>query len=193
MKEFFRKVKADILVTSIICIILGCVLLFYSDIAIGLVCSLIAATLILLGCISVITFLTSHFTQTFSLITGLLLLILGIWFWRDPAILASIIPCVIGLILVWHGCQSFGIALETKKELYDKWWGVLLASIVLILLGVFIIVYAFYVTDFAVKLLGVALIYDAISNFVILSRAAKVRKAMKQEAEAIDTEGKEIP
>ena len=42
------------------------------------------------------------------------------------------------------------------------------------------------------KFIGVALIYDGISDLWIVSRTAKAAKAMKQEAEALDVDYKEV-
>lgn len=192
MKELLKRIKADVLISSVVCILLGVLLLFKADMAVNLVCVIIALTLIILGVVYIIGFLTSHFVNMIGLIGGLLMLIFGIWFYVKPEVLASLIPCVIGLILVVHGMNSIRIATETKNNNYDKWWSVLLAALLTIILGVLIIVFAFRVATFAVQILGVALIYDAVANFWIVAKASSAAKRMREEAEAIDTEGKEV-
>ena len=192
MREMLKKVKADVILSSVVSVILGAVLLIKADTAVELVCKCIAVALMVFGALYVILFLSSHFTQTLNLIVGLILLIFGIWFWANPGVLASIIPGVIGVIILVHGISSLKIALETKNNQYDKWWSVLLAAMMTTVLGILIIVFAFRITTFAVRILGIALIYDAVSSIWIVARASKAAKAMSQEAGAIDTEGREV-
>ena len=59
-------------------------------------------------------------------------------------------------------------------------------------LGIICIVNAFGVVSLAMKFIGVALIYDGISDLWIVSRTAKAAKAMKQEADALDVDYKEV-
>ena len=54
------------------------------------------------------------------------------------------------------------------------------------------IVKAFEAAQIAFKLIGIALIYDGISDIWIVSRAVKAAKQMEQDLNAIDTEGKEL-
>ena len=60
-----------------------------------------------------------------------------------------------------------------------------------LLLTVAGIVNAFGVVRLAMKFIGVALVYDGISDLWIVSRTAKAAKAMREEAEALDVEYKE--
>ena len=51
---------------------------------------------------------------------------------------------------------------------------------------------SFEAAQIAFKLIGIALIYDGISDIWIVSRAVKAAKQMEQDLNAIDTEGKEL-
>ena len=50
----------------------------------------------------------------------------------------------------------------------------------------------FVALDTVVMLIGIFLIYDGVSNIWIVSRVYKNAKRLKQEAEALDAEAKEL-
>ena len=95
-------------------------------------------------------------------------------------------------LLIWHGISDIKMAFETKANGYEKWWSPMILGIISLALGIICIVNAFGVVSLAMKFIGVALIYDGISDLWIVSRTAKAAKAMKQEADALDVDYKEV-
>ena len=68
----------------------------------------------------------------------------------------------------------------------------MLLGLISFILGILCIVKAFGVASFAMKFIGIALIYDGISDLWIASRVIKTAKRMKQEESALDVEYKEV-
>lgn len=82
--------------------------------------------------------------------------------------------------------------MEAKNGSSSGWISCLVLAIVNLVIGVLLIVKAFEAAQIAFKLIGIALVYDGISDLWIVSRAAKAAKDAEQEINAIDTEGKEV-
>ena len=89
-------------------------------------------------------------------------------------------------------CTTESANLRYGTHGYEKWWSPMILGIISLALGIICIVNAFGVVSLAMKFIGVALIYDGISDLWIVSRTAKAAKAMKQEADALDVDYKEV-
>ncbi len=189
MKEFFRTHKSDVFLSALLCIVLGIVCFLYPVEILTTGSRIIAAAFLVVGFFLIIMFLLSRMMAVFGLISGIILVLLGVWIWASPDNFASIIPFVVGIIVLSHGISSLRIAAETSKMHYDKWWSVLLSGILMIVLGVVIMIYAFRVMTLAVQVLGVSLIVDGILNLFVMSGYRAARKSYE---DVIDVEGKEL-
>lgn len=192
MKETLKRVKADVTLSAILCVTLGVVLIFWSEETINVICKAIAIGLMIIGVVNLTGFFVSRFKQTFTGILGAIVLLIGFWIFLRPDAVVSLVPIVIGVILVVHGIKDISLAVEIKRNKYKKWWSVLIMAVISLALGVLCIVYAFGLVKMAMKIIGAALIYDGLSDLWIVSRAAKAAKNAKQLADALDVEYKEL-
>lgn len=192
MKETLKRVKADVILSAILCFALGVVLIIWSTETINILCRVLAAGLMIIGMVNIISYFRDKRMHMFSGVLGLIVLLIGVWLFFRPDSVVSFIPIVIGVILAVHGAQDIKLAIETKRNGYEKWWSVLLMGVVSLALGVVCIVYAFGVISLALKVIGVALIYDGLSDLWIVSRVSKSAKQKKLEEEALEAEYKEV-
>lgn len=192
MKETLKRIKADVILSALLCVALGVVLIIWSDETISAICMLLAFGLIVMGIVNLVGYFTNHRLTSFNGMLGLILIVVGTWLFARPEYIAMIIPIVIGVMLAVHGISDIKMAFETKANGYEKWWSPMILGIISLALGIICIVNAFGVVSLAMKFIGVALIYDGISDLWIVSRTAKAAKAMKQEADALDVDYKEV-
>lgn len=192
MKDVLKKIKMDVILSAVLCMLLGVVLIIWSAETVSIICMVLAGGLVVMGVVNLIGFFTNHGWNTFSGMLGLILVLVGIWLYMRPEYIAMIIPIVIGVILAVHGLGDIKLGFETKANGYDKWWSVLLLGVISFALGIICIVNAFGVVSLAMKFIGAALIYDGVSDLWIVSRAAKAARHLKQEADALDVEYKEV-
>lgn len=192
MKEALKRIKADVILSALLCIALGVVLIVWSAETIKIMCWALAAGLVIIGVINIISYFRDKRMHMFSGVLGLIVILIGIWLFMRPDSVVSLIPIVIGVILAVHGIQDVKLAIETKRNGYEKWWSILLMGIVSLVLGVLCVVYAFGLVTLALKFIGVALIYDGLSDLWIVSRASKAAKQKKLEEEALEAEYKEV-
>ena len=114
MKDFFKRVKADAIMSAVLCIALGVVLIVWPGETINIVCKVLAAGLIILGGIELFSYITNRNGYMFTGILGLIVLIVGVWIFLKPSSIVSLVPIVIGVILAVHGVQDVKMALESK-------------------------------------------------------------------------------
>ena len=174
MKDFFKRVKADAIMSAVLCIALGVVLIVWPGETINIVCKVLAAGLIILGGVELFSY------------------IVGVWIFLKPSSIVSLVPIVIGVILAVHGVQDVKMALESKNGGYDRWWIMLIIAIISIAFGVLCIVNAFGMVKLAMQFVGAALIYDGISDLWVVTKTVRTVKDMEQEAKAVDVDYKEI-
>lgn len=192
MKEFFKKVKANMIFSAMLCIALGVVLFVWSAQTIDVICKVLATILMIMGAVQAISFLLNKDKNGFTGAVGLIELLVGIWIFMKPESIVSLIPIVIGVILLIHGLADFRLAFETKENGYETWWSILIMAFISVIFGVICIVDSFGVVSLAMKFIGIALVYDGISDIWIVTRATKVAKNLQQDDEAVDIDYKEM-
>ena len=80
MKDFLKKIKADYLMSSFVCILLGIVFVIWKNAVLDVMGSVFAIVLIVLGIIYLSSYFLEVVTNGFSAIMGVVVLAIGIWF-----------------------------------------------------------------------------------------------------------------
>ena len=196
MESLLKKVKANTILSSLLCAALGLVLVIWPDISMQIVCIAIGAVLILCGVIRLFGFFRNHdgsvYTQG-NLVMGIVLVVVGIWIVATPGKVLAIIPIIVGILIVIHGVNNIQQTITLCKGKYSMWWLALIMAILTIGFGVLLITRPFAALDTVVMLIGIFLIYDGLSNVWIVSRIAKTVKMARQEAEAVDVDAHDVP
>ena len=195
MGNLLKRLKTNIVISAILCVVLGIVLVVWPDLSMQIVCIAIGAVLLIGGGVRLAVYFTnkdgSMYAQM-SLITGIILAVVGIWILIKPDKVLAIIPIIVGIVIVLHGINDLQQAVSLYKDKYDKWWVALILGLLTIGFGVLLICRPFEALDTVVMLIGLFLIYDGLSDIWIVSRIYRTAKALKQEAEALDVVAKEI-
>lgn len=172
MKSIIQDMKHNYLINAVIMVLLGLVLVIWPHILGVLLCYLLGGALILMGAIQLIGFLRGErlgFYNKFNMFMGIVLVLLGIWICTQPRIVLSIIPVVVGVIVLIHGLMDIQYTLDIKKAGSDKWWIALIAAILTIVVGLLLVLNPFTAYEITMVLLGVAMIYDGGSDLVLLA------------------------
>lgn len=192
MKETLKRIKADVMASALLCVALGVVIFVWPTETIDIFCKVLAAGLIVMGAVDLVSYFADKLLHPFSGILGLIVLLVGVWIFLKPESVVSLIPIVIGVILAIHGIQDLKLALEAKGNQYEKWWIMLIIAVISLIFGVLCIVKAFGMVKLATQLIGIALIYDGVSDLWIVNRTVRAAKAAKEETDALDVDYKEV-
>lgn len=195
MEKILKKVKSNMILSSLLCAALGLVLVIWPDISMQIVCIAIGVVLILCGVIRLASFFLYHdgsmYTQS-NLILGIILAVVGIWIVATPGKVLAIIPIIVGVLIVIHGVNNIQQTITLCKGKYSMWWLALIFAILTIGFGILLICRPFAALDTVVMLIGIFLIYDGLSNVWIVSRVSHTVKMARQEAGAVDVEAREV-
>ena len=176
MFEKLKEINLNVTIGAVISVVIGIMLLVSPAAIITIIAKVIAAVIIFSGVVFLVSALTDSTKSALGITVAVLVAIIGIWMFVHPELIASLIPIAMGVLLVVHGVQDFSLAFDTKGNKGDKWWLGLLAGILNILLGIVCVGNAFGIVKIAVQLIGIMLIYDGLSDMLIVHKANKAAK-----------------
>jgi len=176
MSDFLKSIKTNILGSALLCVILGIVLVIYPNTSLALVCRAVGVIVLITGA----GFLLSHIRggifswfYKLDLILGVLFVILGGYILLNPLGLLSMIPIVFGVLLIYHGISDLGQALELRKYEADRWWISIIIAVITIALGILIMKNPFDTIDMLMRIIGICLIYDGLSDLLLVGKFSK--------------------
>ncbi len=196
MEGLLKKIKANMLVSSLLCVLLGLVLVLRPGLSVRIVCTAVGIVLILSGVTRIIDWFCARDGSMYAqmnLIFGIVLVVVGVWIVVKPDKVLAIIPIIVGIVIGMHGLNNLKQAIELWRDKYDKWWVAFILGALTVGLGVLLICRPFAAIDTVVMLIGFFMIYDGLSNIWIVTRIYKNAKMFKQEMEAVEVELKERP
>ena len=171
MKSIIQDMKHNYFVNAVIMVLLGLVLVIWPHILGVLLCYLLGGALIVMGVFQLISFLRGErlgFYNKFVMMMGIVLVLLGIWICTQPHIVLSIIPVVVGIIVLIHGLMDIQYTLDIKKAGSTKWWIALIAAILTLVVGLLLVFNPFTAYEITMVLLGIAMLYDGESDLALL-------------------------
>ncbi len=168
--EILKKLKSTFIGMSIIYLIIGIVMVISPVFVSNFICYFIGALLIVGGCFGIFSYIQnggSGFLVRMTLLVSILFAALGIYILINPETFVSIIPIIVGIMLMLESLDKIASAFKAKKNGYEKWLQVLIAPIIIFILGLILIVYPFATVTIFIRVIGVFLIVDAISNIFL--------------------------
>lgn len=182
-----RYVKNGMLLLSIAFIVLGVLLLVMPQTSLLWICYAFGAVVLLTGVVCLIQYVRvrgSGFTAPFLLVGGIVTTALGLFSLAQPQVVASFLPVVFGIFILFDGCSRIGTALDLAKRRGDKWWVMLLFSLLSIALGILLLLNPFGAAVSVVALCGVLLIVEGVVNLSCVVYAAMELRTLDRMTDA---------
>ena len=190
MLNVFKRIKTNALVSAILYTVLGLVLLFLPAFSANVLCTAVGMILVACGLGNVSVFLLHRdgtLYSAFHLTSGIVLAIVGIWLVAKPLLVAALSPRVIGILLLVHGINDLTKALALRKKNARNWKIALLLAAVTTLFGVILVVYAVDIFTTGLRIIGLFLVYDGVSDIWILAQIYQSNKLPPTAAASDDT------
>ena len=184
-----RYVKAGVL-PSLAFLVLGVLLLVMPQTSLLWICYAFGAVVLITGVVCLIQYARvrgSGFAAPFLLVGGVITAALGLFTLAQPQTVASFLPVVFGLFILVEGCSRIGAALDLARRKADKWWVLLLLSLLSIALGLLLLFDPFEAAVSAVMLCGVLLIVEGALSLACALYAAMELRALDRMADAAMT------
>lgn len=154
-------------------LVLGVLLLLWPDRALRMAAYVVGVVVMAGGVASIL----SHFRNrrgagvpSANLVIAIIVTAVGAWIFLNPTDFASIVPTALGYLIVLSGIVNLLETFSLSRVHYNKWWVSLIASVVTIFMGMLLVNHAFGIVSSMVRLGGVFLLFNGISDLWINNR-----------------------
>ena len=182
-----RYVKSGMMLLSIAYIVIGMMLLIMPQTSLLWICYAFGAVVLITGIACLIQYARirgTGFTAPFMLVGGVITAGLGIFTLAKPQVVASFLPVVFGIFIVVDGLSRIGSAIDLAKRKGQKWWVLLLLSIVSVALGILLVLHPFGAAVSLVMVCGILLIVEGAMNLGCILYAAMELRTLDRMATA---------
>ena len=204
MNNFFSKIIRSSLISSVGLAILGVLLIFESEATIVSISYIIGGVLVAMGILGSMKYFYSETKNFMDMVYGIITVILGIIVITNPQAIASIIPFIMGILIIISSVTKLQYAHTLNKHQNTLWKSTLILSIITLIFGLVLVFNPFRGAVFFTRLVGgILLVYgilDVISTMTIRNTFKEIHKALEEnieeanvieEADIIETEEKE--
>lgn len=188
MKAFFKRIKVDFLLSSLLCILLGITFIIWNGQVIDVIGTVLSVGLLVVGIIFVLGYFSKLMESVPAILAGIIFVALGAWFLIEPARIFTLIPIVIGLVLLFHGIRGVTESLAAKTYGLGCWGVNFLLSAVNVVLGIICIIFSTKIIETAAIFVGIILIYNGLSNIWIIASGSRAKRMYDKTLGVIDVE-----
>ena len=187
MSELMTKIFKSSLFSSVGLAILGLLLIFQSEITIVSISYIIGAVLVALGALAAINYVKNKETSNkkeMDIVYGTVCIVLGILVICNPQGIASLIPFIVGLVIIITSATKLQYGVELKKQNNNLWKTTIVLATVTMLCGILLIFNPFQGAVFITKVVGILIlvyaVLDIISTLSIKSTVNKIHKSIEE-------------
>ena len=159
MKQIFRDVRNNFLLTAIVSVLIGLVLVLFPVRTTFMICNIAGILLIVCGIINIIRYVISKgeaFFIRYDLVVGVILCLAGLFVITQSHLIISFIPTIVGIVLLINGIINLKKAFHLKQAGLQRWWvDLAIAAVIELILCAKQIPYLEYV-PFLCTLVGMA-------------------------------------
>ncbi len=179
MKEFFKKLKWDSIIVSLLTIAIGVLCIVMPSEAGDVLLIVFGAMLIAIGATLFIRFFTTErLFASHIMIMAVVSIVLGVICLVQRSALQSILTILLGLYIVVDSLSSIGDSIYLCKAKVSGWFILFLLSLLSCGLGVVVMFSTF---DTVMIFAGVSLLIEGVKRFTLtLTFSNKIRSARKQ-------------
>lgn len=182
-KSFFKKLKWDSIIISLLTIILGIVCVVIPNESGNVLTLIFGISLIIMGvCLIIRLFTVDTFLTEHILLLSILMIILGIFVLIFPETIKSLMTVLFGMFIVLDSVSSLSDSIYLCKAEIRGWVVLFVLSLITIILGVSVMFSSF---ETVMIFAGCSLIIEGVRKFVttlIYSRKIKVAKKQLKES-----------
>ena len=197
MNSILKRIKTNAILSALLYVVIGLVLLLRPELSTSVLCTALGIVLILRGLSDILDFVfhkDGSLYYSLRLIGGIVIAAVGVWLVSKPTLIAVLVPRVIGLLILFHGCSNLGDTLKLRKNKSSQSLAALILSGITLALGVLLVVNPFAAFATVVRVIGAVLIYDGVSDIWISIQVSNAVKLAEKElqGEVIDVDYQDV-
>ena len=186
MNNFMSKFFKTSVFSAIGLAILGILLVFESELTIVSISYVIGAILVAIGALAIINYINDmkkDVKNELDIVYGIGMAILGIIVISNPKGVASIIPFILGVLIIINSAAKLQYSLELKKDNNNLWNSTMILSLITLLCGILLVFNPFRGAEFITKVVGIILFIYAITDII---SSLRIRKTVKNIQKVIE-------
>lgn len=192
--SYFKSLKWEMIVYAILCIVMGILMIVYPSTILNTICYIIAAVFLLLAIRYLLEYRKRDIINSiykYELVMGIIFFAAAIFVLVRKDFVISIIPFLIGLIIVISGIMKIENALDLKR-MNSHWIVLLVVAIINVLLGLVILINPQNTAIFVTRITGIILTYSGVVDLITTLAVSGKIKRWIDENSIIDSHGEEI-
>ena len=181
-----KKIKWDMIITSIICIMLGGVLIFFPKEVNEMIAYVIAAAMFLFSIIEAYNFFKKDVKNQFyrnDLDFAVVAMVAGIILLAKREVIVGLIPVILGALIIVSGVKKLQNALDLIRLKLGGWKSLLVLSAINIIFGIIMVVCALETAKVITVIIGIGLVFSGGSDlFAIIWVSKNAKQADEDES-----------
>lgn len=175
MRSILHEQRKSSITAACITLVVGLLLVFWPDLSVSLLCTVLGVASIASGAVYIIGWVQRHRMgqPAFFILPGVILCALGLWLVTRPGSVVKLIQYIFGAVLIFHGVVDLQGAIALWRQRWNRWWIDMLLAAATVLLGLVIILNPFGTFAAMAMLTGFALIFDGVSDLILIRRLSK--------------------
>ncbi|MBO5911916.1 MAG: DUF308 domain-containing protein [Clostridia bacterium] len=165
--EQLKKVHWDMLLTSIICILLGGVLIFFPQAVNEMIVYVLAAAMFIFSIVELYNYFKKDVKQNFyrnDLVFAVVALVVGIIVLAKRHAVIELVPIVLGAFIIVSGIKKLQNGLDLIRLKIDGWKSLLVLAAVNIIFGIIMVVCSSQTATTVTVLIGVGLVFSGATD-----------------------------
>lgn len=187
-----KFLKSSLLSSAILAII-GGMLTFHSEFAVLSISYIIGAVLVAIGVLAIFEYIKSMNEpkkNELDIVYGIVTIIMGILVISNPETIVSIIPFVVGIIVIISSAAKLQYSIELRNRDQDFWLSTMIISILTLLCGVLLVFNPFKGAELFTKTIGILIlvygVLDIISTLTISRTVKSINKGIEEKITEAD-------
>lgn len=190
-----KEIKWSAMFKGILYILLGIVALVIPETMEKTLGYMLGIVLIIAGGVSMISYLLRDAQENYyrdDFVFGLVGIVLGIIVLLKVEIIISLIPLLLGIMVIISGCAKLQDVVDMKRMNSGNWIVMLILALINLILGLVLIFNPFKAATLMFRMLGVGLIFSGITDCVTVIYFANKIKDYIQGAGAVESSFEEV-
>lgn len=177
MGKYIKNLRGAITTTSIGFIIIGLLLIIKPASTLTLISYILGAICLFIGIENIIKYFTNKNKDDlmdFGLLFGIGCSIFGCIFIFVPEFIASIVPIILGLIIMSNSVVRLQFSLNLRRYPKNTWLRIFISSLISLIFGIILLFNPFEGAVIITQIIGVVMILYAISDMIEFRSINKV-------------------
>lgn len=190
-----KEMRKNTIISSAIYVIVGLILAIFPDSTARTIGYAFATVVLIAGLGFLYRFVTKDIAYSFvgnELVIGIVLVIASIFVYMKVDSVVSVIPVLLGIVIVISGISKLQNAIGLHNLHYNGSTAVLAFGILNVVFGVVLILNPFSAVTTLIMLIGLGLVFSGITDFVTTFLITRNLMKMAKNSEIIEVEAREL-